>query len=126
MDTGIKVVQEIAPAFKDRGLILILRQLIVDILKLNSLGVVLLRYPADAVRPHPLIRNGSLSCPGLFLVRTVSLQQLFQLLFFRFGELEFFLFLSHGVLGSPLFSVLRHDQLRRKSYRSRIPGFGDE
>ncbi len=121
MDTGIEIVQEIAPTFKDRGLILVLRQLIVDILKLNSLGVVLLRYPADAVRPHPLIRNGSLSCPGLFLVRTVSLQQLFQLLFFRPGELELFVFLSHGVLGSPLFSISRRGQSRRKSYRFRTP-----
>ena len=87
MNTGIEIVQKIAPAFKDRGLIIVLGQLIIDVLELNGLGVILGRHPADPVRPHPLIRDSSLSCPRLFLVRPVPFHQLFQLLLFRLGEL---------------------------------------
>ena len=118
MDAGIEVVQEIAPAFEDRRFIVVLRQLIIDILELNGLGIVLLSHPADPIGPHPLIWNGSLGRSRLLLVGAVPLQQLFQLLFFRLGELEFFLFLSHGESSSPLSSVLRRGQSRRKSYRS--------
>ena len=47
----VKVVQEIAPALKDRGLIVVLSKLVVDILKLNGFGVVVIRDAADPVRP---------------------------------------------------------------------------
>ena len=87
MNTGIEIVQKIAPSLKNRGLIIVLSQLIIDILELNGLGVILGRHPADPVRPHPLIRDSSLSCPRLFLVRPVPFHQLFQLLLFRLGEL---------------------------------------
>ena len=36
----VEVVEEIAPALKDRGLIVVLSKLVVDILKLNGFGVV--------------------------------------------------------------------------------------
>ena len=64
-DGAVEVVEEIAPAFKDGGLVLVLAQLVVDVLELNGLGVAAIRHLADAVRPHPLIGDAVLG--GLFL-----------------------------------------------------------
>ena len=50
-----KIIEEITPALKDRGLIFILGELIVDVLKLNGLCVVAVRYTGHPVRPHPFI-----------------------------------------------------------------------
>ena len=46
-----------ADSIKDCRLIFVLGELIVDVLKLNDLCVVAVRYAADPVRPHPFIRD---------------------------------------------------------------------
>ena len=60
LNGAVKVVEEIAPALEDRRLVLVLRELIVDVLKLDGLGVMAVCHPADAVRPHPLIGDAVL------------------------------------------------------------------
>ena len=55
VNRAVEIIEEITPALKDRGLIFILGELIVDVLKLNGLCVVAVRYTADPVRPHPFI-----------------------------------------------------------------------
>ena len=52
---AVKVVDELAPAPKDRVLVLVFGELIIDVLKLNRLVVAVHVHPADAVRVHPLI-----------------------------------------------------------------------
>ena len=59
-DAGIKEVQEAAPFLKDSRLIFLLRQLVIDVLKLNGFGVVIVRHTANTVREHPLKRNALL------------------------------------------------------------------
>ena len=65
-DGAVEVVEEIAPAVKDRGLVLVLIELVVDVLKLYGLGVEALRHAADPVRVHPL--EGDAVLRGLFLL----------------------------------------------------------
>ena len=60
VDGCVEVVEEITPAVKDGAFVLVLRELIVDVLKLNGLCVVVFCYPANAVREHPLEGNGIL------------------------------------------------------------------
>ena len=60
MDGAIEKVQETAPLVKNGGLILLLCQLIVDVLKLNGLGVVAVGDSANAIREHSLKGNGLL------------------------------------------------------------------
>ena len=70
-DRTVEVVEEVTPALKDCHLVLVLRELIVDVLKLDGLGVMAVRQTANAVRPHPLIGDAVLC--GLFLfVRAVG------------------------------------------------------
>ena len=64
-DGAVEVIEKIAPAFKDGGLVLVLAQLVVDVLELDGLGVAAIRHLADAVRPHPFIGDAVLG--GLFL-----------------------------------------------------------
>ena len=64
VDGAIKEVQEAAPFLKNRSLVLLLSQLIVDVLKLNGFRVIAITYPADAVRKHPLKRDGLLCRAG--------------------------------------------------------------
>ena len=59
-DAGIKEVQEAAPFLKDSRLILLLCQLVIDVLKLNGFGVVVVRHTADTIREHPLKGNALL------------------------------------------------------------------
>ena len=60
MDGTVKIVEKIAPSLKDRGLILVLRKLVVDVLKLHRLGVVVVFDAADSVRVHPFKRDAVL------------------------------------------------------------------
>ena len=60
-DAGIKEVQEAAPFLKDSRLIFLLCQLVIDVLKLNGFGVVVVRHTADTIREHPLKGNAILS-----------------------------------------------------------------
>ena len=54
-DGTVEVIEEITPALKDCGFVLILRELVVDVLELDGLGVVAVCHTADTVRPHLFI-----------------------------------------------------------------------
>ena len=60
MDGAVKIIEEVAPRIEDRGLVLVLVELIIDVLKLHRFAVIVIRYPADTVREHPLKGNGIL------------------------------------------------------------------
>ena len=66
VDGRVEKVEEIAPSVKDGAFILVLRQLIVDVQKLNGLGILPVRHLADAVLVHPLVGNGLLCGNALF------------------------------------------------------------
>ena len=53
-DGGIEIVEEVAPAVENGGLVLVLVELVVDILKLHGFRVVIVRHAAHAVGVHPL------------------------------------------------------------------------
>ena len=57
MNGAVKEVQEPAPFIENGRLILLLRKLIIDVLKLDRLGVVVIAGAADAVLEHPLERD---------------------------------------------------------------------
>ena len=87
---AVKVVQEIAPRLKDGGLVLILRELVVDVLILDCFGVARVGHTANTVRPHTLIRDAVLR-RFFFLIRSVrSCDGGFDL--FSFGAGQLFLF----------------------------------
>ena len=67
-DGRVEVIQEIAPAVKDRGLILIHCKLVVDVLILDGTGIVGISHPADTVWPHALIRDRILCSMRDFLI----------------------------------------------------------
>ena len=56
-DAGIKVVEEVTPAFKNGVLIFVLRELIVDVIEADGFGIQMFLHPADAVPSHFQIRN---------------------------------------------------------------------
>ena len=66
-DAGIKKVQKAAPFLENGGLILLLRQLIVDVLVGDRPGVVVCTDPASAILKHPLHGNGLLG--GAFVLK---------------------------------------------------------
>ncbi|MPM79665.1 hypothetical protein SDC9_126704 [bioreactor metagenome] len=61
----VEVVQKVAPALEDGGLVLVLRKLVVDVLKADGLGVERVAHAADPIRPHPLIGDAVLRGRGL-------------------------------------------------------------
>ncbi|MPM64342.1 hypothetical protein SDC9_111228 [bioreactor metagenome] len=70
-DGAVKIIEEVAPAIKDGGLVLVLVELIVDVLKLNGFRVIAVRHAADAIQEHPLKRDAVLR--GFFLfIRPLS------------------------------------------------------
>ncbi len=56
-----KKFRKLAPFLKDSRLIFLLCQLVIDVLKLNGFGVVVVRHTADTIREHPLKGNTILS-----------------------------------------------------------------
>ena len=68
LDTNrtVKIVQKIAPVFKDQIFVLVLCQLVVDVVELHLLGEIPLRNNADAVPAHLLVRDGLLGGAGNF------------------------------------------------------------
>ena len=64
VDRAVKEVEEAAPFFEDGRLVLLLGQLVIDVLELYRLRVIIVPHPADAVREHPLERDGLLRRPG--------------------------------------------------------------
>ena len=65
-DTGIEVVEEVAPAFKDGVLILVLCQLVVNVVESDGFGIQMFLHPADTVAPHFQIWNRTLHGQPLF------------------------------------------------------------
>ena len=57
MNRAVKIIEEVTPALKNCGFILVLRKLVVNVLKLNCFCIVRFCHPADSIRPHPFIRN---------------------------------------------------------------------
>ena len=57
IDCAVKVVEEIAPVFKNGVFVLVLCQLVVNIIEADSLGIELVLHPANAVSPHLTIRD---------------------------------------------------------------------
>ena len=57
VDRAVEKVEKTAPFLKNRSLILLLCQLIVDVLILDRFGVARIGHTTDAVRPHTLIRT---------------------------------------------------------------------
>ena len=64
VDRAVEKVEKRAPFLKDGGLVLLLRQLIVDILILDGAGVVAGTDTAGAVLKHPLERDAFLCRAG--------------------------------------------------------------
>ena len=96
VNRAVEIIEEITPALKDRGLIFILGELIVDVLKLNGLCVVAVRYTADPVRPHPFIGDTVL-CRFSFFVRAVGAGNgRFDLLLIGAGQLFLCLYRLHS------------------------------
>ena len=60
LNRAVKVVQEITPAIEDGLLILIVRELVVDVPELNHLGVMGLRNLTDTIHSHSDIRDAIL------------------------------------------------------------------
>ena len=68
MDGTVKIIEEVAPILKNGVLVLVLRQLVIDVVELHLLGVVTLRHHADTVPAHLPVGNGLLGSPGDFTV----------------------------------------------------------
>lgn len=63
VDGAVEKVQETAPFLEDRGLVLLLGQLVVDVLELDGLRVVPVTHAADPVGEHPVKGDGLLRGP---------------------------------------------------------------
>ena len=70
LDRCVKEVEELAPPIKDSGLILVLTELVVCILKLDGLYKMRVGNTANPIRPHALIGYAVLR-GFLFLIRPV-------------------------------------------------------
>ena len=69
---AVKVIEEVAPSLEDGGLVLVLAELVVNVLVLDSFGVMVICGATDAVRPHSL--KGYAVLRGLFFaVRAICL-----------------------------------------------------
>ena len=86
VDGTVKEVQETAPFLKDGSLILLLCQLVVDILKLNGFGVIVVRHTADAIRKHTLKRDGLLGGAGNAVISSGRLHDFTDLVIFFLGQ----------------------------------------
>ena len=85
-DGAVKEVEEAAPLLKDSRLVLLLGELVVDVVELDGLGVVVVGDTADAVREHPLERDGLLGGAGSAVIPAGLLDDGPDLLLFRFCQ----------------------------------------
>ena len=94
MDTGIKVIEEITPVFKDCIFIFVLSQLVVDVIEADALRIRFSLYPADSISSHFLISDRLLDrqffLPAFFLLLFLFLF-LFSVYFFVSGICDSFL-----------------------------------
>lgn len=86
MNGAVEEVEEATPLIEDSGFVLLLCQLVVDVLKLNGFGVVVVGYTADSIREHTLKRNGLLGSLGNTGVLFCSLIRCLYLSAFLTGE----------------------------------------
>ena len=86
VDRAVKIIEEITPALEDCGFILILAELVVDVLELDGFGIAAIRHFADAVRPHPLIRDAVLGRFFLFIRAVGTGDSRLDLLFVGAGQ----------------------------------------
>ena len=111
---AVEVVEEIAPCVEDGGLVLVLVELVVDVLKLDGFRVVAVRHAANAVGEHPLERDAVL-CGLAFLILPLR---------FRYGGLDLSPF-GAGELGAggqcdtPPGLICPAVPIRRRNCRSR-------
>ena len=68
MHGTVKKVQEAAPFLKDLGLVFLLCQLVIDILKMDGLCIIIRTDPADAVLKHTVKRNTLLCGPRYTII----------------------------------------------------------
>ena len=83
---AVKIVEEIGPALKDCCFVLVLTELVVNILKLDSFGIEFVGHTADAVRPHPFIGDAVLGGQLLFIRPLRPGNRGFDLLAFAAGQ----------------------------------------
>ena len=70
VDRAVKVVKEFAPVLENGALVLVLGQLVVDVIKADSLGIEPVLDPADPVAAHLLVGNGLLRGKSVVLLFT--------------------------------------------------------
>ena len=87
MDAAVEVVEEIAPALENRALVLVLRQLVIDVIETDRPGISVLLPPAGPVLCHLSVGDGVLG-GNLFFLRLLFF------LFLLFSPSPFFLFLQ--------------------------------
>ena len=73
MYAAVKIVQEITPVFKDRILVFILRQLVVDIVKPDTFGIDISLHPANTIPSHFFVGNGLLNGKFLYIFFSILL-----------------------------------------------------
>ena len=83
VDGAVEEVEEAAPLLEDGRLVLLLGELVVDVVELDGLGVVVVGDTADAVREHPLERDGLLGGAGSAVIPAGLLDDGPDLLFLR-------------------------------------------
>ena len=91
-DGAVKVVKEIAPTFKDGGLVLVLCNLIIDVAKLQGFGVELIAYMTNTVGKDMTVRDTVLCRLYSFGLIIRPLHRHFDVLFFCPCELYGLLF----------------------------------
>ena len=116
-DTNIEVVEEVAPAFKDGVLILVLCQLVVNVVESDGFGIQMFLHPADTVAPHFQIWNGTLYGEPLLLFTLFGLAEELLEEAARLRFLLRFTFYQGCLLSSG--SVLRFPVLCHTDFQSR-------
>src|SRR5699024_3115692 len=114
-DGAVKVIEEIAPALEDGRFVLVLAELVVDVLELDGFRIAAIRHPADAVRPHPLIRDAVLGGPFLFVRAVGAGNRCLDLFVFGAGQLTPGSGLRLCLFGLPL--CLYREQCHTPPYR---------
>ena len=127
MNAAVEIVEEIAPALEDRRLVVVLRELIIDVLKLDGLGVILIRDAADAVRPHALIGNGVLcGMRPLSALILIPGHECLELLLFCARQLDLVsAVICHEGFSSPPALCGYSGRWFHRSFRSGTPACGD-
>ena len=128
VNAAVEIIEEIAPALEDRRLVIVLRELIVDVLKLDGLGVILIRDAADAVRPHALIGNGVLrGIRFLLALPLIPGHERLELLLFCARQLDLLsAVICHEGFSSPPALCGCSGRWLHRSFRSGTPACEDE